>query len=162
MYQDALLTLSGSIAGNTITGQTVTGTDTSVLSTNTIDAASGGSPTGQVRDLGEGQELFGRFECVTSASGGTSVEMQIISADAANLTGNVTVLGTTGPIAVASVIAGARFACPISPRLASKGQRYYGARYVFVGAVAAGAYFADVGASIQDGQKFYPSGFAVL
>ena len=155
MMVDSALALSGSISGNTVTGQTATGTDTSVLSTNTVDLSI-------ARDIGEGGDLYGRFEVVTAASGGTSVEMQIIAADAANLTGNVTVIGTTGAIPVASVTAGARFACGLNPRLASKGQRYVGIRYVFVGAVSAGAYYGDLGLEIQDGQKFYGSGFAVL
>lgn len=155
MIVDALLALSGSITGNTVTGQTVTGTDTTVLSTNTVDLSI-------ARDIGEGADLYGRFEVTTAASGGTSVEIQVIATDAAALTGNVTVIGTTGAIAVASLVAGARFACAINPRLASKGQRYLGLRYVTVGAVSAGAYYGDIGAEIQDGQKFYASGFAVL
>lgn len=154
MYVDNNLQLSGSVSGSTWTPQTATGTDTSVLSTNTVDL-------GVARDVGEGQELFGRFECQTSASGGTSVEFQIIAADAAGLTGNVAVIGTTGAIAVASVTAGKRFACVINPRLALQGQRYMGARFVFVGAVAAGAYLADVGAEVADA-KAYASGFAVI
>ena len=157
MLQDARLLLSGSISAsdNSITGQTVTGTNTSVLSTNTVDLS-------QVRDLGEGEDVFGRFQVATAASGGTSVEFQVIAADDAALTTNVTVIGSTGAIAVASVTAGARFACNTNPRIASKGQRYVGLRYVLVGAVSAGAYVGDIGAGIQDGQKFYPSGFAVL
>jgi hypothetical protein len=143
------------ISGNTVSYQSASGTDTSVLSTNTIDL-------GIARDMGEGQELFGRFEVGTAASGGTSIEMQIIATDAAALTGNVTVIGTTGAIAVASLTAGARFACAINPRLASKGQRYLGARYVTVGATTAHTVFADIGIEIQDGAKFYANGFAVL
>jgi hypothetical protein len=156
MMIDNNLVVSGAVsAAGVISGQTATGTDTSVLSTNTIDL-------GTTRDLGEGADQYGRFEVITAASGGTSVEFQVIAADAAALTGNVTVVGTTGAIAVASLTAGARFACAINPRLASKGQRYLGVRYVTVGAVAAGAYFADIGCEVQDGQKFYPNGFAVL
>ncbi|MFA6051559.1 MAG: Bbp16 family capsid cement protein [Methylobacter sp.] len=156
MLTDANLLLSGAVsAANVLTAQTVTGTDTSVLSTNAIDL-------GIARDVGEGEPLFGRFECLTSASGGTSVEMQIIASDAANGTGNVQVIASTGAIPVASVIAGARFAARLNPRLASKGQRYLTARYVFVGIVAAGAYVADIGLEISDGQKFYGSGFAIL
>lgn len=162
MYVDALLALSGSISGNTVTYQSTNGTDTSVLSTNTLDTSSGGSPTGQKIDIGEGQALYGRFEVGTAASGGTSVEMQVIATDAAALTGNVTVVGTTGAIAVASLTAGARFACRINPRLASIGQRYLGLRYVTVGAVTALTTYGDIGPEITDGQKFYPSGFAVL
>jgi hypothetical protein len=56
-----------------------------------------------------------------------------------------------------------RFSCAINPKLASKGQRYVGARYVSVGTTTAGSFFADIREpEIQDGQKFYPSGFAVL
>lgn len=156
MYVDNNLLLSGAVSSTgAVSGQTVTGTDTSVLSTNTIDLSI-------ARDIGQGGDLYGRFEVMTAASGGTSVEMQIIATDAANLTGNVTVIGTTGAIAVASLAAGARFACALNPRLASKGQRYLGARYVTVGAVAAGAYMADIGLELQDGGKFYASGIAVL
>lgn len=155
MYVDANLAVSGSITGNTVSGQTATGTDTSVLSTNTIDLL-------QAREIGEGENLYLRAEVVTAGSGGTSVEIQAIATDAANLTGNVTVIGTTGAIPVASLTAGARFAARINPHLTSKGQRYLGVRYVTVGAVSAGAYYADFGHDLQDGQKMYPVGFAVL
>lgn len=155
MIVDALLTLSGTISGNTVTGQTVTGADTTVLSTNTVDL-------GIARDIGTGGDFYGRFEVSTAAVGGTSVEFQVIAADAANLTGNVTLMGTTGAIAVASLTNTARFACAINPRLASKGQRYVGLRFVIVGAVTAGAYYGDLGLEIQDGQKFYGAGFVVL
>lgn len=157
MLQDARLLLSGSISSvdNSITGQTVTGTNTSVLSTNTVDLS-------QTRDIGEGFDTFGRFQVATAAAGGTSMEFQVVVADDAALTTNVTVIGTTGAIVLASLTAGARFACDINPRIASKGQRYLGLRYVIVGTMSAGAYVGDVGAEIQDGQKFHASGFAIL
>lgn len=155
MYVDANLALSGSISGNTVTYQSASGTDTSVLSTNTVDL-------GVARDIGEGGDLYGRFEVGTAASGGTSVEMQVIAADAANLTGNVAVIGTTGAIPVAQVTAGARFACALNPRLAKPGQRYVGLRYVTVGAVTASTFYGDIGLEVQDGGKFYANGFAVL
>ena len=66
MYADNFLSLSSV--------QTVTGTNTSVLSTNTIDL-------GVARDMGAGGDLFGRFQVGTSASGGTSVEFQVIATD---------------------------------------------------------------------------------
>ena len=163
MYVDSLLALSGSISGNTVTGQDVHASGASVLSTNTIDLASQGIPSGQVRDIGEGSDfVFGRFEVTVAGAAGTSVEMQIIAADAANLTGNVTVIGTTGAIPVASLTLGARFACQINPRLAKPGQRYIGANYVNVGAMTGITVYGDIGAEIQDGQKFYANGFAVL
>lgn len=161
MMVDAFLQLSGTIVGNTVTGQTVTGTNTSVLSTNTVDLASGGVPGSQIRDMGEGTPNFGRFQVTVAASGGTSVEFQIVTADDAALTTNVAVIASTGAIAIASLILGARFAARINPRIGSRGQRYVGARYVLVGAVTAGAYVADIGLEIAD-FKTYQSGFAIL
>ena len=156
MFTDALLMTSGSITGNTVTPQTVTGASTTVLSTNTIDLGA------NVRDIGAGDDdLFARIEVVTGVTGGTSIEIQTIAADAANLTGNVTVIGTTGPIPVASLVAGARFANRINPRIASKGQRYLGTQYVIIGTTTTGAFVADYGDGYQDGAKFYPSGFSV-
>jgi hypothetical protein len=162
MYVDALLALNGSITGNTVSGANIFGSGTTLVSANTIDLSTG-NPASQVRDMGESDEkLFLRVEVTTAFAGGTSAEFQIIAADAANLTGNVTVLGTTGAIAVASLTAGARFVARINPRLANKGQRYLGMQCVNVGANSAGAVFADIGPDIQDGAKFYPSGFSVL
>jgi hypothetical protein len=163
MITDALLALSGSILGNTVTGQAVFGNGTSVLSTNTVDLATGGTPSGQVRDIGAGSDfIFGRFEVTTAFAGGTSAEFQIITADDAALTTNVKVIGTTGAIPVAQLTSTARFACQINPVIGSKGQRYVGARTVNVGNNTAGSIYADLGAEIQDGQKFYPVGFSVL
>lgn len=155
-YVDNSLLLSGSISSvGAIAGQTVYSVGTSVLSTNTVDL-------GVARDMGEGSDLFGRFEYTVAAVGGTSIEMQVISATDAALTTAVTVLGTTGPIAVASLTLGSRFVCDINPVIGSKGQRYLGLRYISVGTTTAGSVFGDLGIEIQDGQKFYAGGFAVL
>ena len=163
MIQDALLTLAGSIVGNTIRSQTVTGTNTSVNSANVIDLSTGGIPAGQVRDIGEGSDIPNmRVEVMTAFAGATSVEFQVIGSDDAAQSVNVTVLGSTGAIPLTSLVAGARFAAEINPRIGSKGQRYLSGRFVIVGAGSAGAIFADIGIEIQDGQKFLPSGFAVL
>ena len=153
MYTDALLTLSGSIVGAVVTGQTVTGA-ASVLSTNTVDLS-------QARDVGEGQDLFARAQIMTTFTGLTALEVQVIYADDAALTAGVTVAGSSGAIPVAQLTAGARFAVGLNPRIASKGQRYMGLRYVPTGTGTAGAVFGDIGMEIQDGQKFYPSGFTV-
>lgn len=160
MLCDVLLNTAGSITGNTVTFQSTNGTGTTIKGSSQIDT-SGYTPSGTARDFGEGQALYGRFEIGTAASGGTSVEFQVVAADDAALSTNAVVIGTTGAIAVASATAGARFACPIAPRLASKGQRYIGTQVVTVGAVTAMTSFHDIGAEIQDGQKFYASGFAV-
>jgi len=167
MYADALLTLGGSAVGSTITGQAITATG-NTLSTNVVDLSSGYAPNGigaaQTRDLGEGSDFdFMRVEVIAAFNNATSVEFQIIQHDDTAQSVNVTVVGTTGAIPLASLVAGARFAAQINPRLASKGQRYISGRWVVVGtAPTTGTIFADLGAEIQDGQKFYPVGFAVL
>lgn len=162
MFVDALLTLHGSISGNTVTGTNAFATGASILSTNTVDLASGGVPTGQTRDIGAGTDYARLRVAVTTAfSGGTSAEFQVIAADDAALSSNVTVIGSTGAIAVASLTANARFEAEINTRLLSKGQRYLGMRTVNVGANTAGAIFADIGPDLED-FKAYPSGFAVL
>lgn len=154
MMQDAQLLLSGTINGttNAITPQTVTA---AAVSGNTVDLL-------QARDLGEGTDLYGRFQVATAATGGTTMEFQIIAADDAALSTNITVLGTTGPIPLARLTAGARFACGISPVLGRIGQRYAGARYVPTGAFTAGAYVADIGIEVQDGQTFYPANQSII
>ena len=146
MYADNFLSLSS--------GQTVTGTNTSVLSTNTIDL-------GTQRDIGAGKDLYLRAQVGTAFAGATSVEIQAISADDAALSSNVTVIGSSGAIPVASLTAAARFAVELNPRLGSKGQRYIGARYVIVGAGSAGTLTTDIGVEVQD-VKNYPVGYTVI
>lgn len=154
MYVDRLLTLSGSITGNTLAFQNTFGSGTSVLSTDAVDL-------GVARDIGQGQNLYGRFQVGTAFAGGTSAEFQIIASDAADGTGNVQVIGTTGPIPIAQLIANARGAFALNPRLASRGQRFLTGRTVNVGANSAGSIFMDIGIEIQDGVDFYASGFTV-
>lgn len=155
MIVDSLLLLSGTISNlNVVTGQTVTGTG-NVLSTNTVDLL-------QVRDIGEGKDIYARFQATVAQAGGTSVECQCITADDAALTTNVNVLATTGPILTAAWPIGARQAIKLSGKLSSKGQRYVGLRYVIVGTSTAGAFVGDLGLESQGGGAFYPSGFAVI
>lgn len=143
MMVDALLCVAGSITGNTVTGQAVNGNGTTVVSGSSIDL-------GVARDVGEGKPLYARIQVTTSFAGGTSGEFQIITADDAALTTNVTVLGTTGAVAVASLAAGARLAAVVSPRLLSNARRYLGIQCVNVGNNTAGSVFADFGIELQD------------
>lgn len=154
MIVDANLALSGSITGNTVTGQDVHATGATVDSTNVVDL-------GTARDIGEGEDLYGRVEVTVPGAAGTSVEFQFVACDDASFT-NPTVIGTTGAIATASLTAGAKFACKLNPRLASLGQRYIGMQAVNVGAMTGITVYADIGLEIQDGQKNYASGFSVL
>jgi hypothetical protein len=154
-YVDRLLTLGGSITGNTVAFQNVFASGASVLSTDAVDL-------GVNRDIGQGENLYGRFQIGTAFAGGTSAEFQIIASDNANGTGNVQVIGTTGPIPIAQLTANARGAFRLNPRLASRGQRFLTGNVVNVGANSAGSMFMDIGIEIQDGVDFYGSGFAVL
>ena len=146
MYVDAQLQLS--------LLQSIVGTG-NIISTNTIDLS-------QNRDMGEGNELVARFQIGTAVVGGTSVEMQVITADDPNLTVGVTVIETSGAVPVAQLAAGRRFVQAISPRIGSNGQRYLGARFVVAGTTTAGTITADVGLDYQGSARPYPSGFTVL
>lgn len=117
------------------------------------------------RDIGEGEDLYMNFSVDTSftAAGAATMEMQVVVADDAALSTNVTVVGTTGAIAKTALVAGANFAARINPQIASLGRRYFGANYVVsTGPMTAGAITANVVHDIQDGKKFYASGFSVV
>jgi len=162
MILDQNLIVSGSTGGSaiapSITGQgPVTAT---AVSTNTIDLA-------QARDIGEGNDLLKLRAFLTVAFNNlTSLTIEAILADDAALSTNVTVIGSSGAIPLAELILGARFAVELNPRLgtvARLGRRYLGARYTVTGtAPTTGSVFADFGFEYQDGNKAYPSGFAVL
>lgn len=154
MICDSLLLVSGTVTGNTVAGQTVTGTNTSVLSTNTIDLL-------QNRDIGEGEGIYMRSQVLTAVAGATSIAIEVVVADDAALSTNLTVVDSTGAIPLASLTAGSRFGLRMNPRLASLGRRYLGARYTIVGTGTAGAFFTDFGIELQD-QKNYPSGIAMI
>ena len=154
MYVDNNTLVSGAITGNTLTPQSIA-TSGNILSTNTVDL-------GSARDIGEGTEYPYMHAIIgTAVAGGTSTEIQVVVADDAALSTNLTVVGSSGAVATAGLTAGKRFAVPISPQIGSLGRRYLGVRYVVVGTNSAGTVTAFFGADVQDGQKFYPGGFTV-
>lgn len=126
---------------------------TTAVSTNTIDLSI-------ARDMGEGHNLFMNFAVTTALAGGTSVKFEVISSAAADLS-SPTVIGSSDAVVTASLAAGYNTAVRINPQIASKGQRYLGARYTIVGTYTSGAVTADVVETVQDGKKFYASGFTV-
>ena len=154
IFSGSITNAAGS-SGTVVAGQTVTGTNTSVLSTNTYDL-------GVARDIGKGEALELAIEVITAASGGTSVQFQLIQADDAALTSNVQVINQTDAIAVATLTAGKQVSLHVDRVDPLSAKRYLGIRYVLVGAVAAGAYFGAFVKSIADPQVNYPGGFAVL
>ena len=127
---------------------------TTAVSTDTIDLSI-------ARDMGEGQELFMNFAVTAALTGGTSVKFEVIQSASADLS-TPTVIGSTDAVVSASLVAGYNTAVRINPQIGSKGQRYIGARYTISGTYSAGTVTADVVATIQDGKKFYASGFTVV
>lgn len=146
MYADALLQFSAAQAVGAAVG----------ISTNAVDL-------GTARDIGEGaSELLARVQVNTTFTGLTALTMEVIASSDAASTTNVVVIGSSGAVPVASLVAGARFAIELNPLIASKGQRYVAIRYTPTGVGTGGAVTADLGAEIQDGQKFYATGIAVI
>lgn len=156
MYADALLYLSGAqVAGTTtFAAQTVTGA-VAVISTNTIDL-------GVARDIGQGNNLYARMQVGVVFAGLTALLVEVIVASDAALTTNIAVVGSSGAIPVASLVANSRFAVQINPILAGKGQRYMGVRYTPTGTGTTGSVTTDIGTDFQDGAKFYATGIAVI
>lgn len=123
------------------------------VSTDTIDLK-------VARDMGEGHNLFMNFAVTAALTGGTSVKFEVISSANANLS-SPTVIGSSDAIVTADLTAGKNVAVAINPQIASNGQQYLGARYTVSGTYSAGTVTADVVETVQDGQKYYASGFSV-
>ena len=127
---------------------------TTAVSTDTVDLSI-------ARDMGEGHSLYMNFAVTTALAGGTSVKFEVVSSASADLS-SPTVIGSTDAIVTASLVAGYNTAVRINPQIASKGQQYLGARYTISGTYTSGKVTADVVTDIQDGRKFYASGFSVV
>ena len=111
------------------------------------------------RDIGEGHALYMVVTVITAFAGGTSIDFIVKgSTDATIVTGDTT-LGSSGAILLASLTAGAQFAVRINPVIGSLGLRYLGGFYDVTGTFTAGAVTVDIVTDIQDGKKFYASGF---
>jgi hypothetical protein len=144
MITDKLLRVS--------TDQAVT---TTAVSTDTVDLS-------VARDMGEGGDLYMNFAVTEAFAGGTSTNFEVIIADNAALSSNVVVIGASGAIVTAGLPLGTNVAVRLNPQIASLGKRYLGARYTVSGTNSAGKVTADIVMDVQDGKKFYASGFTVV
>ena len=114
------------------------------------------------RDIGEGEPLFVNFAIGAAFVGGTSTAFEVVVADDAALTSNVTVIGSSGALLTAALTANKTIAVAFNPLVGSKGARYIGTRYTVVGTNSAGTVTADLTDGVQDGLKFYAGGFSVI
>jgi hypothetical protein len=130
------------------------GATTTALSTNTIDLGAAGTPAlggSVIYDIGRSSELDVVVQVVTAfTSGGAgTLEVELVMADDAALTTNLTVLQATGDIALATLVAGYQFRIGKLPHGISR--RYLGLRYRndSAAALTAGAVTAFVGLGRQ-------------
>jgi hypothetical protein len=128
---------------------------TTAVSTDTVDLS-------VARDMGEGGDLYMNFAMTEAFAGGTSTNFEVIIADNAALSSNVVVIGASGAIVTADLTLGKNVAVRLNPQIASLGKRYLGARYTVSGTNSAGKVTADMVMDVQDGKKFYASGFTVV
>ena len=144
MITDALLRLSAD--------QAVTA---SAVSTNTIDLS-------QIRDIGEGKPLYMVFTITETFATLTSLAFNVVTDDNASLSSPAVINTVSVTLASGGLAAGQQHVLQIPPAIASIGERYLGATYTVGGSSAtAGKITADIVTNIQDGKKFYPSGFSV-
>ncbi len=155
MILDNNAVFSGSIVGSTVTGQALT-TGT-ITSTNVYDLQ-------VARDIMKGLNLVIPIEVVTTFVGGTSIQAQLVEADDAAISVNVTVLSTTGATPTANLTAGSRFVLEGGRVDPFPNRRYLAVQYVIVGTYTGGAVFAALqpNAGISDVPENYASGFTVL
>jgi hypothetical protein len=152
MITDVLLTVSGANnPGSAISGQAITA---DAVSTNVIDL-------GTARDIGEGEDLYMVFTVVQAFNTLTSLTMEIVTDDNDSMS-SPTAIASTGAVALANLTAGKQFVVRIPPQVASLGERYMAARYDVTGTnPTQGSVLAQIVKDIQDGRKFYASGFSV-
>jgi len=131
-------------------------------STNTIDLS-------QAREIGEGKDIYASFNVTVTGTGAGTVTLSIVIADDAALTTNVTTLVASAALVGTTLVAvgstkplGTTITLRLPPVVASLGRRYLGAVYTVSGTVGAVKFTTDIATDIQDGQKYYASGFSIV
>jgi hypothetical protein len=166
MITDNNLLLAGTYSGNTYSGQAVTtGSTGATLSTNAIDLEDSALPS-TVRDIGEGNQIYA-FILVTSSytsSGSAALNFQIWNSASTSSTSGASMLGATGDIGYANLTAGAMIYVrlnPINPISGTPLRYIIANQQVGTAACTGGAAVIGLTTGIQDGMRFYPSGFSV-
>lgn len=152
MITDSILRLSD--AQGAITADAV--------STNTIDLS-------VAREIGEGKDIYMIFTVTTTGTGtGTIVFSAIVDTDPGLATSVTTLVSSAAYVGTALVAGtstdqkGTQIVLRLPPVIASLGKRYLGANYDVTGTVGAVKITCDIVTDVQDGKKFYASGFSVV
>jgi hypothetical protein len=123
----------------------------------------------QAREIGEGSDLFLVYTVTVDGTGAGTATFQVYIADNAGMSTNAEVIassaafvGTTLDIPSSSAPNGTVIVVPIPPRVANLGRRFLSGRIEVSGTVGAAKVICDVVHNIQDGRKYYPSGFTVV
>jgi hypothetical protein len=161
MIIDALLQLSGSVVGNTVTGQTIPGGATTT-STNVIDLAGVGTGNG-ARDIGMGEDLYVEIAVTQTFSIGASVTVALVMADDAAITTNVVQLSAKGPILSNTLTAGSLVTLRLERAAPLPPHRYLALQYTVVNGLSSGAVTACIVRDVQDkgNNTIFNSGFTV-
>lgn len=110
----------------------------------------GGTDTGALRDIGNGREIFWYAVVETAGTGGTSLNLQLVSSAASTLT-SPNIHAQTGVVVLANLTAGKKLVMISVPLEGSEYLRYLG-----VQAVAAGTF---TGGTISSGLTLDPVGW---
>jgi hypothetical protein len=131
---------------------------TTAFSSNVIDTMPSAGPNTKA-GLGDGQDATLFAQVVTAFAGGTSLQIQLVSADDAALSVNPIVHYDTGAIALASLVAKARLIAVDLPY--GRYRRYLGLKYTVVGTMSAGTLLAALVEDLQtlNGTTDYAKGF---
>ncbi|WP_175982556.1 Bbp16 family capsid cement protein [Caballeronia zhejiangensis] len=129
-------------------------------SSNVIDTLPSGGPNTK-SGIGDGEDITLFAQVGTAFAGGTSLQVQLVSADDAALTTNAQVHYDTGAIALASLTAKSRQIGVDVPF--GKFRRYVGLKYTVVGTMTAGTMTAGLVKDMQtlNGTVDYAKGFTV-
>ncbi len=148
-------------AACTVEFQAVTAQDAALSANVMVIASSGPVPVSNTTSVSGGSFVPGATYIVTSV--GTTNFSLIGGSNTVGSIFTATGVGSgSGTATLSGLTAGTRLAVSINPSIGSKSQRYMGVRFVLVGTLLTGSAFIDFGLEIQEGQKYYPGGFAIL